>query len=340
MATKAEKYCIEARPYDRPETITRGVIEKNTGQTQLEGDTINVLNKRADVGLPNHTEFWGVRLNAKGEIPVDESKEKNIIRLDVKDPQYKGQIKELKWNDPQGCLINGRYLKGFNTIDQQYQDVVLNATANLKEDHEASADAHFLRLQSGDNYFDPETDPYLCQMLRVHYMNENSKYRSPESQSSMFRERDENKTVRAETKRYSAKFEAMTLVNEAAKDNSGTELKNLYFSMGEITQESVKDDDLYRYLSMLADTRPDAFMAQIGKRKEMISSVIEKAKSFKIFDLTKDGVIAAGQNTKEILVDKVPAKGEKMLDWLFDNHLKADAFEAISKLKKITDNLK
>lgn len=338
---KKEQYCIEVRPYNRPETIVRGVLEKNTGQTQLAGDTINVLNKRADVGLPNHTEFWGVRLDADGKVPKDN--QGNVLRLDVKDPKYKGQIKELVWNDPEGCLINGRYLKGFNTIDQQYQDVVLNATANLKEDHEASADAHFLRLQSGDNYYDPEANPYLCQMFRVHYMNENSKFRSPDSQSSMFRERDETKVVVAETRKLSSKFEALKIVNEASIDPSLSELKNLYSIMGEIVSETVKDDDLYRYLSMLADTMPDRFMTEMLKRKQAVSSMIEMGKSFKVFDLTRDGVIAAGAPSvlaKEPLLDKVPAKGDKMLDWMYENNLKAGVFEAISKLKKITDNLK
>lgn len=338
--SKKEQYCIEARPYHRPETILRGRVEKGTGQTQLTDEPISVLNRRADVGVPNHTEFWGVRLDVDNKVPLEKDG-KTIKRLDVKDPQYKGQIKELKWGDPQGCLINGRYLKGFNTIDQQYQDVVLNATANLKEDHEASADAHFLRIQSGDNYFDPETDPYLCQMFRVHYMNDNSPYRSPESQSSMFRERKDEEVSAGQVKKYSAKREALNIVDAASVDNSYAELKNLFFAISEIAKEEPKNDDLYRYLSMLADTQPDDFMRCIDGRKKMVSSVIEMGKSHKIFDLTKNGVIAAGTAlTKVIIIDNVPGKGEDMLGWLFENHLKANVFEAISKLKKITDNLK
>lgn len=333
-----EKYIIESRPYNRPEVIERGMIEKGSGQSILSGETVKTLNRRADIGVPNWTEFWGVRLDSEGKILRDEKK--NVILLDVKDPKYKGQVKELTWGDKDGCLIIGRYLKGYNTIDQQYQDVVLNAKDTIRDDTEASADAHYLRLQSGDNYYDPESDPYLCQMFRVHYMNDTSKYRSPDSQSSMFREKDETAVPTAQTKFMSEKFEALSIVNEASKDNTLQELRNLNAVMGAISNENAADNDLFRYLSMVADAKPDKFLAEIATRKLMVSQIFEKAKSWKVIDLTKDGVIAVGETTKEIIIDKVPAKGEAMLDWILANHLKENAFEAISRLKKITDNLK
>lgn len=338
MATKNPTYCIESYPYNRPETIERGVLEKGLGQSTLSGATIQVLNKRAEVGVPNWTEAWGVRLNAAGEIPKD--KDGNVIRLDIKDTAYKGQIKELKWNDPNGCLIVCRFLSGYNTLDQQYQDVVLGAKDSIREDSEAAADAFYLRLASGDNWYDPESDRYLVQMLRIHYMNETSVFRNPKSQNYMFREKNFDKIDTEQSKTLNAKFESLKIVNESAKDNTLAEIRNLKGILGAILNQDVKDEDLYRYLSMIADTKPAEFLNEINQYKKKVSDIFEKAKSWNILDLTKDGMIAAGETKKELIGSDIPGKKEGMLDWVFENYLNEKAYEIVQRLKTITDKLK
>jgi len=330
MASK-ETYVIEAGSTERPESIQRGRIEKGTGQTVLEGETVPTLLKRADIGIPNVTQAWGARLNKEGKIP-DEP-------LDIKSTDYKGQIKELPWGDPKGCLIICRFLKGYNSIDMLYQDTVLNAKANIDESRAGSEDAYYLRLQSGDNFFDPETDKYLCQMLRVHYLNGSSKYRSPEAQQQMFVERDGEITEQKGTAMYNAKFEAMKIVNEASQDNTLSKLKNLLSIVNIIGNEEPREVDLFRYLSFLADTKSDLFLAKVEEHKKMVSDTFEKAKSYKVIDLTKDGIIAAGKDKMEVIGDGIPAKGNAMIDWIMTNYLDAKAADIVLKLKQITDKL-
>lgn len=326
-----ESYVIEAGSTERPESIQRGTIEKGTGQTVLAGETVPTLLKRADIGIPNVSQAWGVRLNKEGKIP-DEP-------LDIKSSDYKGQIQELKWGHPQGCLIICRFLKGYNSIDMLYQDTVLNAKANIDESRAGSEDAYYLRLQSGDNFFDPETDKYLCQMLRVHYLNGSSVYRSPEAQQQMFVERDGEITEQRGTVLFNAQFEAMKVVNEASQDNSLAKLKNLLAIVNVIGTEEPRDADLFRYLGFLAQTKPEAFLSKIQEYKRVVSDLFEKAKSYKAIDLTKNGVIAAGVEKVELIAEGIPAKGDGMIDWIMQNYLDAKAADTIIKLTQITDKL-
>lgn len=327
-----EKYTIIAGPVSRPETVEVGVLEKGSGQTVISGATAKAMHKRADIGFPNYTEAWGVRVISDSKIPDE--------RIDVSDTRYKGQIKPLKWGDPKGYLIPCRYLRGYNTLDQQYQDIILKVKDTIREDTEASADAFFLRVQSGDNVYDPETDPYLVLMLRIHCMNENSVSKSPEAQNFMYREATEGQKAEKETKVFTAKFEALKVVNEAAQDNSLQRLKNLYQIVSSIVDQEVKDNDLYRYLSILADTKPDAFLGQINEWKKNVSNTFEKLKSYSAIDLEKDGHIVAGQTKKELVGEDVPGKKEAMLDWVLVNYTDAKAFEITFKLKQIADKLK
>lgn len=327
-----ESYLIEAGSPNRAETVERGELEKGSGQTIKRGETIQTMLKRADIGIPNWTEAWAVRLDKDGNIPKEP--------LDVKSPDYKGQIKELKWGDAKGCMVICRFLKGYNTIDMLYQNIVLNANLNIREDDPTSADDFYLRLQSGDNIYDVESNKYLIQMYRVHYMNESSVSKSPESMKSMFREVTEEDTQQKDVKSYSTKFEALKIVNEAAEDNTLSKLKNLLTIVQQLGTEEPKDNDLFRYISMLADTQYDLFLSKINEYKKNLSNVVEKAKSYKAIDLTKDGVIVAGVTKLELIGEGVPGKKDGMIDWLMQNFLDQKAWEIIFKLKQITDNLK
>jgi hypothetical protein len=328
----AEKvlYCIVAGFPNRPETIERGVLEKGMGQTNIAGDVIRTLNNRGDCGIPNWTEAWAVRL-VNGKIPESP--------VTVNDPEYKGQIRELKWGDPNGYVVICRYLKGYNSIDLLYQDLVLNAKDNIREDSESSADAHYIRFQNGDNFFDPETDPYLCQMLRLHYLNKTTRSRSPEAQGFMFLEKEYNQPD-VERKDLNSKSQALNLVNEAAGDNSLKKLKNLHTVVSSIIVGEVKDDFLYPELMKAADENAEGFMRCVMSYKAEVSKTFEKSKSYNVLDLTKDGTIVAGKEKREIIGENIPGKNNGMIDWVFANFLDEKAWEVSFQLKKITEKLK
>ncbi len=330
MASK-ELYTIEAGSASRPETVTRGTLEKNMGQGTISGTPAETMLKRADIGIPNWTEAWGVRLSKDGSIPEEP--------LDIRNPDYKGQVKELPWGDAKGCMIICRYLKGYNTIDMLYQNIVLNAAANIREDDPSSADDYYLRLQSGDNDFDPESDKYLVQMFRVHYLNASSKFRSPDSMKQMFREVSYESGEQKDAKVYNDMYEAMKFVMEASADNSLSKLRNLLSIVETLGTEKPKDDGLFKYLSMLANEKSELFLGKIQEYKKNLSNIFEKAKSYRALDLTKKGVIVAGTTKQELIGEGIPGKDEAMIDWLMANFLDQKAWDVIFKLKQITDKL-
>lgn len=328
-----EKYCVIAGNADRPETIQKGVIEKGSGQTRTTGELIDTMAKRGTVGVPNYTECWGVRLDKDGNIPE--------TPLGVLDRDYRGQIKELKWNDPKGYVINCRYLRGYNSLDVQYQDLVLGATKNISEDMENSADVYYLTMQTGDNIYDPETEPYLVQMLRIHYLNESSVYANPESNTSFyFKEEKFVSDIEKEKVDFSSKFKAMKLVNEAAEDNSLRKLRMLYRIVNNLPDDQIKDENLFSNLSAAVEENYDVFLGKIDDYKKGISNLFEKAKAYNALDTTTHGQIVAGTTKREIIVKDIPAKGNNMLTWLLENFLEEKSFDTIFKLKQITDTFK
>jgi len=58
-----------------------------------------------------------------------------------------------------------------------------------------------------------------------------------------------------------------------------------------------------------------------------------------LLDLTKNGIIAAGKDSKEIIAKDIPAKGDKMLDFILENCFSTDGATTISLLKNITDKI-
>lgn len=65
-----------------------------------------------------------------------------------------------------------------------------------------------------------------------------------------------------------------------------------------------------------------------------------KAEAYKLLDLSKDGIIAAGKDSKEVIGNNIPAKGKKMLDYLLENCFEEESSKTILLLKDITDKIK
>jgi hypothetical protein len=324
------KYVVIGGPTDRPPFLDGQHIEKGSGQTLLVGEPVKYTMRKQDIGIPNYALAWGVRVFDDGKIPESP--------VDVKDPKYHGQVQFLEWGDKKGTLIECRYLKNYGTLDKQYQELVLNAKIDV--DDPSSADAFFINIQSGENSFDETTEPMKIQMLKISSYNLTSKFKNPDAVHWLYKEKNEAEEKKVESKSLDAKTDALRIVNEASMDNSYQKLTNLLGVVRGITTEEPEEKDIYVFLQKLADAKPDLFISKVNEHKKFVSNIFEKAKSYEIIDLTKDGVIVAGQNKKDIIAEDIPAKGEGMLTWLLENFLDAKANEAIFKLKKINDKLK
>jgi len=330
---KNPSYTVIAGNWERPAFIKGQHLEKSTGDGtgQPTGDERLYTLRRQDIGIPNYAQAWGVRVFDDGTVPENP--------IDVKDPKYHGKIEFLPFGEVKGTLIECRYLKNYNTLDVQYQNLVLNV--KIDETDPSSADAFFITLQSGENEFDEVREKMKVQMLKVSSYNSGSVCRNPDAIHWLFREKNEDTDMKIESKSLDAKTEALQIIGNAASDNTYGRLQNLLNVVRKLTTgEPIDNKEVYVYLQRLADEQPENFITQIEEHKKYISNIFEKAKSYKVIDLTKDGIIVAGKDKMEIICEDVPAKGENMLMWLLTNHLDPKASEAIFKLKKITDKLK
>lgn len=316
----------------RPSTIKVGTIERNTGFSVVRerGET---LAKRGECGFPNGAKIWAARV-IKGEIPKD--KEGNLIRVEVTDPNYKGELKGLKWGEEGGSIISVRYIKGYPSLDVLYQEKVLNF--KIDETVESSSEVYMITLPNGDNDIDVSIDPLLVQHLSWHPYNMSSVSKDPQFFTSMFFEKTFEQEESITSKILDSKFDAGVIVRKAG-ENMGR-CKNLFSIVKSITDEQPEDERLYAYLKMIADAKPDQFIKAVNDYKVSVSNTFEKLKSYDAIDLTKDGTIVAGDKKKEIIATDLPAKGKAMFEYLLENFTDPVVFDATFKLIQITDKIK
>lgn len=323
------KYVIYAGD-ERPAFIKANHLEKDSKQTMTKQGNKDTFyaNRPGDVGFPNMTEAWGVRLDKNGKRPSEP--------LSVTDKDYTGKIEWLEWGDKAGCVIVSRWLSGYDTLDFQYQKLVLKADERIKEDD----DTWFIILQSGINEFDTVKDKLKVEHLGISSYNRDSKSKNPNVIGSMFFVKDEQKEKVAEVKNIDAKIDAGIIVKTAARDNSYSALRNLAKALSKIVTTLPADEDLYNELMRIVDSQPDVLLAQVNEHKKWVSNLFVKADSFKLLDLTKDGIIAAGNEIKEPIMTDCPVKGKNALDYLLENCFEDKCATAISKLKIISDKIK
>lgn len=322
------KYVVYAGD-ERPAFIRANFIEKNSGQTRTEQGKKDTLyaNRPGDVGFPNMTEAWGVRLDKDGNIPE--------IPFAVNDQKYTGKVKWLEWGDPKGCAIVARWLSGYNSLDFQYQKLVLKADDKINEDSEV----WFVVLKNGINEFDEITEASKIEHLQISSYNQNSKSKNPNIVASMFHEKNEVEELKEEGKKIDAKFDAISIVKHCAKDNTLNSLRNLSRALSKLVSVELTDENIYEELLKVADAQPDIFIGQVNEHKKWVSNIFVKGEAFKLLDLTKDGVIAAGKDSKEIIAKGLPLKGKKMIDYILENCFENEAATTISLLKNITDKI-
>lgn len=329
------KYRIHAGTKREGSNAIAGFLERGSN-TQLAGKSTPVTIKAGTWGITNGTQAWGRRLDKDGKVPAGDK----ILRIE--DDTYRGQIEWLKWGDKRGTLIRARYIPGYPTLDKDYQDTRLGVkiVEGFLEDGEPVA---LITFPHGYNEFDEDEKRELVQMLKIHHQNPKSVSCNPENDAQpMFFEVEDTDNTDEKSSLIETKGQCLLLVSAAS--NKPENIRALF----EIVKDAnkginvAKEDvgEVYKFLQAFADEEPKNFSSKVNLYKTKVSSVIEKAKAYNIFDLTKDGFIAAGVNKKEIILEDVPGKGDKMLEWAYDHCLEPVVYDGINKLQIITDSLK
>jgi hypothetical protein len=300
----------------------------------LKGKSTPVTIKAGTWGIPNGTQAWGVRLDKDGKIP-DKA-------LKAEDDKYNGQIKWLKWGDKQGTMIRARFVPGYETLDKDYQDnrLGIKIVDGFLDDGNPIA---LITMPHGYSEYNEDENPALVQMLKIHHQNPNSIYTNPANDASpMYFEVTEDDNTDERSSLIETKGQCLLLVGAAS--NKPDNIRTLFEIVKDVNNGATvsKDDasEVYKFLQSFADSDPRTFSNKINGYKTNVSATIEKGRAYNIFDLTKDGFIAAGEKKKDIVLQDVPAKGDKMLDWAYDHCMEPSVYDGLVKLKSITDALK
>lgn len=311
--------------------VSLGFLEK--GNAVIKGPETKTKFRKGNVVFPNRTEGWGQRL-VKGKDGKDAPAAE---RIDASHKEYNGKIKWMKWGDEGGYPIEARYKAGSSSLDYQYQITRLGMK-KMEEDLENN----YLQYASGYQEFDLESDGILCEFLRIYFLNEDSESKNPNSENSlfMFKEVKEFNSQEYAAKEVDLSFDAVKYVKEANSMEKLKVFKMVLSKITDITYNVAEENSLYESLILYASKQSKKFLDAVEQYKKQVSELIELGKAYDAIDCTLDGTIVVLIPKKEILIEDVDAKGENMLQWLFDNCLEPRVFEAIEKLNLYSQKFK
>jgi len=313
-------------------------VENPKGQsiigTNPKDTTTKAKIRRGNVIFPNPIMGWGRRLirNSKGEIITPKES------IDVTNREYHGDIDWLKWGDHNGHAIEARYIRNSTSLDYQYQ-----VTRQGLKSKDVDEENNYLIYPSGLKEFNYDTEELLIQHLKIHQNNESSEYRNPDSAFpvSMFREVKSFNVQDVQVKEIDFRFDAGKLIREANSFEKLKVLKSvLERSRSEIVYDETKENDLYETLILYAESSPKQVINTVRDFKADVSKLIELGRAYNAFDCTLNGTIWMTNPSKELLIEDVDAKGDDMLQWLFDNCLEPRVFNAIEKLNLYSQKFK
>lgn len=292
--------------------------------------------------LINRAIVWARRVLTDGKPLKDEKQEEQV--LEVTDTKYKGKLEFLKWGEPKvgAQAIEIRYLDRSLSLDYDYQRNV----QKIEVDPEGKDGSGIFELQAGENKFDYTTEALKIDYLKVHPQNRDSKSKNPDPRIKgyQFHEVTDNMVDQTGIKVAESKIEAGYFVKTVS--TKPEQLKNLFDIFTErnvdfgLVNKLSNPNDIYKSLLVFADQKPSDFDYYVGDFKKKISDAFVKANSYKVLDLTKNGVIAFLDNNKpQIIYESVEGKGDAMLDWVMQNFLDAAVYERTKHLFSLCEKL-
>lgn len=323
-----------------PQKVIVATPDKTTGNP-----TGNIIEAYGGVGvhqLINRARVWGRRVLDNRKMPKDANGSE--ITCEVTNKDYHGKLEFLKWgtNSLGAQAIEIRYLPQSQSLDVDYQDNV----QKIKLDPEGKDGSAFIDLPSGENKYDYIKEALFIQYLQVHPQNKDSVSKNPDPKIKgfMFHEITDELTDMAAIKQSEAKITAGNfVVGLSSKPGSIKNLMEIFLSrnidFGSVNILS-NDTDMYKALLKFADEKPGDFGFFINEYKKELSDCFEKAKSYKVLDLTKNGFVAVlSDNKPEIIYQDIEGKGEGMLDYVMANFLDAAIYERTKRLIDVCSKL-
>lgn len=314
-----------------PQKVIIGYPDRVTGQPV--GETFETHKQVGVYQIINRCRVWARRVLPDGKLPKQGDSERP---LEVNDPLYRGNLEFLTWGENKvgAQAIEIRYLSSSSSLDYDYQRNIQKIETRVEDGTD------MLILTPGQNKFDTEKQALLIQMFKVHAQNRDSKSKNPDPQLKGFTyyEITNDNVDKASIARDEAAIDAGVFIKGLSTSESMQ--KNLLeiflgygVDFGEINLLST-ETDIYRALLAMAKTSPDEMWKNIDRYKRELLDLFEKAISFEVLDLTKDGFIAMTVKGKpQIIWKDADGKGKKMIDWVLDNFLEPSVYDQTKQFK-------
>lgn len=312
----------------RPNEAVLGQLEK--GSSIIKGASTPMA---SPIGgkqiIANRSIVWGIRLDANGNKPKDG------VKLQPNDKNYRGKVDfNVKWGTDGGMPITTRYKSGSASIDYDYQ--VLQLGMKRFED---DLEDNYLDLPMGEYVlFDSEEAKKL--MLLTHHENIDSVCRNPDVINGSIRLVKSFESKKEQVVMIDKEFQAVKIVQDATTFDHLVVLKTIMSDKVDIRYDESDETSLFENIILWVKQNAEPFLECIQAYNIRVSDVIEKFRSYKAFDYTTDGKLMGGQDKKEILVTGIDAKGEAMIDYLFENRMEPEVFDAINKMTVIAQKFK
>jgi hypothetical protein len=302
MGTENKYYTIQVG-ISEPQEVEVGTLNKKTGLPI--GVTEKALSVLGVVTIPNFSRVWGKRELDKFNKPT-------------------GKITFMKWGEPGGEIIEVRRLKGSSSIDKLYQD---------KAGYKPTDEDMEIVLNNGLNDYEPAGgEASLVALLKVHTFNGSSICRNPENKKVIFEEYDADKVASKILKGDEILFDAMQTIM-SIKDNS----KKLRVFAELYDIDSAKQDKviLNEIMSRLK-ANPSNFLDRIEDFKKEILPHVLRANELGLLNLSSPGEIIFDVDGLSPIKTglKALASDAQIMEYLVDNSLEPENFDAIERLKK------
>lgn len=285
-----------------PQVVLRGDVNKKTGLP--DGKPEEGLSVMGGYAIPNYSKIWGKReLNKEGK-PT-------------------GNFAPMEWGAEGGEILEIRFMDNCKSLDKRYQqEVGLRA-----QDKDAE-----IFLEFGINEFDYKTQGVLISMLKLHTANGDSPCRDKQNQFVIFSEYDEEKNISFAMKEDEILFDAMGTIMDA-KDNP-SKLRVLGQMFGIPVDR--KDKLISTQLMTRLKANPLKFLEDKNNFIKLSQKVLNKANEFQLLDLSIAGEVRIYGDNEGPVITGLPVKlaATKKLDYMAENIMDPDIFEATEKIKK------
>lgn len=316
---------------EKPAEAIIATPHKKTGDPQ--GPQMKTYIRVGSHLILNRARVWGRRV-INGKPKADQTD------IEFNTVGYKGEVEFLPWGKEGGYAIDIRYLPQSRSLDYEYQQNVQKIQVNPEQEG-----AH-VRLNAGQNKFDPSKQDILVKFLGVHPQNRDSKSKNPDPviKGYQYYEVTDEHVDKKAVEKIETAIQAGNMIKElSGKPN---QVRNLFKVMGKreefgSTDLLSGDAQIYRTMLEYASGNSEDFFYLIGEYKREVEDAFKKADSYQALDLTKEGhVVMDVSGKKTIILSEVPGKGQGMVDWMIQHYYEEEVFMATQTLKELVSKLK